>query len=284
MICIMFKLRFISLVLISACVLLASNPVYAFGLVPKDVVLTSLGGVKESQFPQNSGSMVHSPRILHYLRLADFQVSVSELDNIKRILSIPNTLAYDTLKSTIALFVVIDPIGTVPLFIALTEKLADDERKAVSKTAVITSGILLMVFAIAGTQILAIFGITIFSFMIAGGILLFIVSVELLTHGIWRFGSGGSGESGVVPLAFPLLAGPGAITSVIISFQAGGLLVTLLSVTVVIGATYMILRSVNHIYKLIGRRGAMIVTRVFAVFIAAIAVQYIIEGVRHFFT
>jgi multiple antibiotic resistance protein len=179
--------------------------------------------------------------------------------------------------------VVIDPIGTVPLFIALTDKMEERERKAVSKTAVITSGILLMVFAVAGTQILAIFGITIFSFMVAGGILLFIVAIELLTHGIWRFGSSGSGETGVVPLAFPLLAGPGAITSVIISFQAAGLVVTLLSVTIVIGATYLILRSVKHIYKLIGRRGAMIVTRVFAVFVAAIAVQYIIEGVKHLF-
>jgi multiple antibiotic resistance protein len=61
--------------------------------------------------------------------------------------------------------------------------------------------------------------------MIAGGVLLFIVSIELLTHGVWRFGIGtgreGAGESGVVPLAFPLLAGPGAITSVMISFQTG---------------------------------------------------------------
>ncbi|CAN5870668.1 hypothetical protein BH23THE1_BH23THE1_33930 [soil metagenome] len=62
------------------------------------------------------------------------------------------------------------------------------ERNEISKTAVITAGALLMIFAIAGTQILSIFGITIASFMIAGGILLFIISVELLTHGSWRFG------------------------------------------------------------------------------------------------
>jgi multiple antibiotic resistance protein len=195
-------------------------------------------------------------------------------------------VGYDTLKSTIALFVVIDPIGTVPLFIALTEKMGKEERKAVSKTAIITSGVLLVVFAVAGTQILTIFGITIFSFMIAGGILLFIVSIELLTHGIWRFGSSGgsaTGESGVVPLAFPLLAGPGAITSVIISFQTAGLIVTILSIAIVIGITYVILRSINPIYRLLGRRGSMIITRVFAVFIAAIAIQYIVEGVKRLF-
>jgi multiple antibiotic resistance protein len=208
-------------------------------------------------------------------------------NKLQTLFSVPNTFAYDTLKSTIALFVVIDPIGTVPLFIALTEKMGRKERKAVSKTAIITSGVLLVVFAVAGTQILAFFGITIFSFMIAGGILLFIVSIELLTHGIWRFGASGgnvtSGESGVVPLAFPLLAGPGAITSVIISFQTAGLIVTILSITIVIGITYVILQSINPIYRLLGRRGSMIITRVFAVFIAAIAVQYIIEGVKRLF-
>lgn len=201
-------------------------------------------------------------------------------------LSVPNTTGFDMLKSTIALFVVIDPIGTVPLFIALTEKMGIEERKAVSKTAIITSGVLLVVFAVAGTQILTIFGITIYSFMIAGGILLFIVAIELLTHGIWRFGSSGdtiTGESGVVPLAFPLLAGPGAITSVIISFQTTGLIVTILSITIVIGITYVILQSINSIYRLLGKRGSMIITRVFAVFIAAIAVQYIIEGVKRLF-
>ena len=205
---------------------------------------------------------------------------------LQTVFSVPNTVGYDTLKSTIALFVVIDPIGTVPLFIALTEKMGKEERKAVSKTAIITSGVLLVVFAVAGTQILTIFGITIFSFMIAGGILLFIVAIELLTHGIWRFGSSGgsaTGESGVVPLAFPLLAGPGAITSVIISFQTAGLIVTILSIAIVIGITYAILQSINPIYRLLGRRGSMIITRVFAVFIAAIAVQYIIEGVKRLF-
>jgi multiple antibiotic resistance protein len=95
-----------------------------------------------------------------------------------------------------------------------------NQRKEV-KIAVIAAT-LLTVFAIASSEILALFGITIYSFMVAGGILLFIVSIELLTHGAWRFSAETRREvteSGVVPLAFPLLAGPGAITSVMISFQ-----------------------------------------------------------------
>jgi multiple antibiotic resistance protein len=197
---------------------------------------------------------------------------------------VPHNFVDNLIKSTIGLFVVIDPIGSVPLFIALTRMMEKHERKAVSKIAIITAAALLIVFAVAGTQILAIFGITIFSFMVAGGVLLFMVSIELMTHGVWRFGGEGRevvgkgvstpalGESGVVPLAFPLLAGPGAITSVII-----------LSIVIVISATYIVLLLVNPIYRLLGRRGSMIITRVFAVFIAAIAVQYIVQGAKHLF-
>lgn len=190
----------------------------------------------------------------------------------------------DLIRSTIALFVVMDPIGCVPLFIAMTQKMETKERVTVTKTAVITAAALLIVFAVAGTQILSIFGVTIASFMVAGGVLLFIVAIELLTHGEWRFGSAGSqGESGVVPLAFPLLAGPGAITAVIISFQTSGILVTALSIAIVIGITALILRYVDRIYRVLGHRGSVIVTRVFAVFIAAIAVQFIVEGARDLF-
>ena len=190
----------------------------------------------------------------------------------------------DLIRSTIALFVVMDPIGSVPLFIAMTQKMEKKERVTVTKTAVITAAILLIVFAVAGTQILSIFGVTIASFMVAGGVLLFIVAIELLTHGEWRFGSAGSqGESGVVPLAFPLLAGPGAITAVIISFQTSGIIVTALSIAIVVGITAIILRYVDRIYKVLGRRGSIIVTRVFAVFIAAIAVQFVVEGAKDLF-
>jgi multiple antibiotic resistance protein len=210
---------------------------------------------------------------------------------------IPVDFIENLIKSTIALLVVIDPIGNVPLFIALTQRMEKNEMKAVSKIAVLTAAVLLMVFAIAGSQILAIFGISINSFMIAGGVLLFIVSIELLTYGIWRFGATKKdkgkqegeeeptaiGESGVVPLAFPLLAGPGAITSVMISYQSNGLIITTLSISIVIAITYIVLRLANRIYKLLGRRGSMIFTRVFAVLVAAIAVQYIVQGVRHLF-
>jgi multiple antibiotic resistance protein len=191
-----------------------------------------------------------------------------------------NIFGDDLLRATISLFAVINPIGTIPLFASMTQKMPKVERSRVLKTTVITASALLMIFAVAGTQILSIFGITISSFMIAGGILLFVVSIELLTHGGWRFGGTVSDESGVVPLAFPLLAGPGAITTVILSFQTSGLIVTILSIAIVMGITFVVFFLTGKIYSILGRRGSLIITRIFAVLIAAIAVQYVVDGLK----
>ena len=191
-----------------------------------------------------------------------------------------NIFGDDLLRATISLFAVINPIGTIPLFASITQKMQKNERDRVLKTTVVTAGALLMIFAVAGTQILSIFGITISRFMIAGGILLFVVSIELLTHGGWRYGGTVSDESGVVPLAFPLLAGPGAITTVILSFQMSGLMVTVLSIAIVIGITYVVFFLTGTIYRILGRRGSLIITRIFAVLVAAIAVQYVVDGLK----
>lgn len=237
--------------------------------------------------------------------LSHFFLSLSSISSIQPIVS--TILDFidinDLIISTIALFVVIDPIGVIPLFVSLTRNMSKKERKTVTSNAILTTGILLFIFAVAGTQILTIFGITISSFMIAGGILLFIVAIELMTRGEWTFSIPSStmlsknkskdviksssqdaknnfqGESGVVPLAFPLLAGPGAITAVIISYQTNGLVTSILSIAIVLFVTYIIFRIANMINNVLGQRGSMIVTRVFAIIVAAIAIQYIIQGI-----
>jgi multiple antibiotic resistance protein len=190
----------------------------------------------------------------------------------------------DLVKSIVTLLVVIDPIASVPIIIALTGKMEKKQRASVSNVTIVTVAILLFVFAFVGSSILSTFGISIFSFMIAGGVLLFLVSIELLTHGEWRFGSQNlQDESGIVPLAFPLLAGPGALTLVILSFETYGMWITILSIVVVLGITYAILRAVEPIYRLLGKRGSMIVTRIFAIIIAAFAVQFVIDGIKQVF-
>jgi multiple antibiotic resistance protein len=117
--------------------------------------------------------------------------------------------------------------------------------------------------------------------MIAGGILLFIISIEFLTHGEWRYNpSSASGDSGIVPLAFPLLAGPGAITTVILSLQAYGWIVSIISIVFVVLVTYLILEMGNPLLRILGKRGSLVTTRVLAILLAAIAVQYVVEGVK----
>ncbi len=200
------------------------------------------------------------------------------------LLSIPDEFVQHILRSTISLLVILKPVGIVPIYIALTQKMESTKRTQLSKTVIITSTALLFAFAIAGTLIFTVFGITLYSFMIAGGVLLFIVAIELLTGGGWGFVGGGIGEeTGVVPLAFPLLAGPGAITSVIISFESSGLIVTVFSISIAIGTAYVILRHAERLHRVLGKRGSLIVTRVFAVLIAAIAIEYIVDGVKALF-
>ncbi|SMH70473.1 MarC family protein [Candidatus Nitrosotalea okcheonensis] len=187
-------------------------------------------------------------------------------------------------KAVITLLVVIDPIASIPIIMGLTGKMERKQRTSILNVTIITVAILLFVFAFIGSSILSTFGISIFSFMIAGGVLLFLVSIQLLTHGDWTFGNQTlHDESGVVPLAFPLLAGPGALTLVILSFETYGILITVLSIIIVLGITYAILRSVDPIYKLLGKRGSLIITRIFAIIIAAFAVQFVIDGIKQVF-
>ena len=200
------------------------------------------------------------------------------------LLFIPEDFVQHALRSTISLLVILNPVGIVPMYIALTQKMESTKRTELSKTVIIASTALLFAFAIAGTLIFTVFGITVYSFMVAGGVLLFIVAIEVLTGGGWRFvGSGVSEETGVVPLAFPLLAGPGAITAVIISFELSGLIVTALSIAIAIGTAYVILKHAERLHRVLGKRGSLIVTRVFAVLIAAIAIEYIVDGVKGLF-
>lgn len=183
-------------------------------------------------------------------------------------------------KSFISLFIVVDPFGNIPIFIGLTEKMSKEKRKKIFNTATATGFILLLAFALAGREILNIFGITLESFMIAGGILLLMIAMRLLVGGEWRE-RGVSPESiGAVPIAVPLLVGPGAITTTIINLQSFGILITIFSVILVFTIVWLILRFIEPIYRVLGRSGSVVIARVMALLIAAIAIQYIIEGLK----
>lgn len=156
--------------------------------------------------------------------------------------------AYELLKSVIALFIIVDPLGNVPIFISLTENMGVKEKKKTFQVAPLVALGLLMVFTLAGQQLLLIFRVSLDSFMIAGGILLLIVAVEILVSGGLREKVTSPENVGAVPIAFPLLVGPGAITSTMVTLQTSGLLITVLSVLIIFGWIWVVLRFINPIY------------------------------------
>ena len=190
---------------------------------------------------------------------------------------------YDVLKASLALFIIIDPLGNVPIFISLTEEMDAGQRRSILRTAALVAFILLLVFALLGQQVLEIFGVSLYSFMIAGGILLLILATKILVSGTWDEERTTPESVGVVPLAFPLLVGPGAITATIVTLQTSGVAVALASIFVALGVTWAVLRSVDRIYGLLGRTGAMVIARLMAIFIAAIAVGFILDGIKYYF-
>lgn len=187
----------------------------------------------------------------------------------------------ELIKSIVALFIIVDPLGNIPIFTGLTENMAADNRKKVYNTAVLVGVILLLVFAFTGNVILQLFDLSIWSFEVAGGILLLIIAIRILISGGHE--NVESPESiGAVPIAIPLLVGPGAITTTIFNLQAYGTIIAIVAVVAVLSLTWIILRYINGIYKFLGKTGSLVIARVMALLIAAIATQYILTGVTHF--
>jgi multiple antibiotic resistance protein len=185
-------------------------------------------------------------------------------------------------KAAIALFIIVDPFGNIPIFVGLTENVQDAQKKRVYNTATIVGVILLLVFAFAGTGILTLFGLSIYSFEVAGGILLLIISIRILISGNMHENVESPESIGAVPIAIPLLVGPGAITTTIFNIQQYDTIIAILAVLVVMAITWITLRYISKVYKFLGKTGSLIIARVMALLIAAIAVQYILTGVTHF--
>jgi multiple antibiotic resistance protein len=190
-----------------------------------------------------------------------------------------------------AIFAIVDPIGNIPLFYTLTERFSREERLRIAKKAVISATIALIVFGLVGNYIFIVFSITIPGFRIAGGILLFRVAFSMLygtTPGT-KTTEKEHDESlekemiGVIPMGIPLLAGPGAISTVMLYTSQGNLINTVIvfiSIFTTFVITYLLLRNVDRIFLKLGKIGSLAISRVMGLILAAIAVQFIINGVH----
>ncbi|MDO5606614.1 MAG: MarC family protein [Paracoccus sp. (in: a-proteobacteria)] len=188
----------------------------------------------------------------------------------------------------VTLFVVIDPIGLAPLFIALTRGMSDAQRRRIGWRATFIAAILLTLFGIAGENILSAIGISLPAFRIAGGILLFLTALDMLFERRTERREGQSAnhddDPSVFPLATPLLAGPGALATMILLVGDGQgtthMLVIHLVMFAVLGLNMVLFLLAGPLSKALGRTGTMVITRLFGMLLAALSVQFIIDGLR----
>lgn len=198
------------------------------------------------------------------------------------------------LNAFFTLFVTIDPIGLAPIFIGITVGMSREERVSVAVRACIIAFFLLLLFLLAGQAILDTLGITIHAFRVAGGLLLFYTAFEMV-FGARQARKEKTTETAmtqdqlanlaVFPLALPLIAGPGAISATILlatqldgSWEWRGVL--LLIIAFVILLVLLAFLASELLGKYLGTTGRMIMTRLLGVLLAALSVQYVIDGIK----
>jgi multiple antibiotic resistance protein len=199
------------------------------------------------------------------------------------------------LKSLVAIFTIVDPIGLVPVVLTLTANLPSQERKIVVTRAVVIAGIILAVFGVAGHLIFSSLGVSSEAFSIAGGVLLFMIAIDML------FGrQSGARETpketrdartrddvSVFPLAVPLIAGPGALATVTLLVDtAQGQVFQLVGIAVAtfitLIAAWIAMRVSLPIQKRVGVTGITVLSRVLGMLLAAVAAQFILNGIGTF--
>jgi multiple antibiotic resistance protein len=192
----------------------------------------------------------------------------------------------------VTFLVILDPPGTAALFAAITRNLTDSHRRAMAKRASVIAGSMLFAFALGGKALLAALGIGLPAFRIGGGILLFLLAADMVfarqsglrsTTPVEDEEAAAREDITVFPLAFPLIAGPGAMTSVVLMMgKAGGdpwaMLVVLAVLAVVMLILLAMLLAAGPILRLLGWTGAHVISRVLGIILAALAAQFVIDG------
>lgn len=193
------------------------------------------------------------------------------------------------LKSTLILFAVVNPVGSISIFLGLTSKMNSTERARAFRTAVLVSIIILMVFIATGQSILThVFQIKIYDLMAAGGLLLLIIAIDHLVFGalvrsVMSKEQQDASHIGAVPIACPILAGPGAMMTVLITYSEYGLLAAVTSVIIVFAITWLILQFIDTIYKILGRTVCTVLSKILCLFLAAVGIHLLMQGLSWYF-
>jgi multiple antibiotic resistance protein len=197
------------------------------------------------------------------------------------------------LQFFVTFLVIVEPISVIPIFMALTEGSTERERRRMARKGVIIAAIILVVFSLVGGPFLRLLNISIDAFRIFGGLLLFIIALEMVfarpsgtrTSDPEEAEGKRRADISVFPLAFPFIAGPGALATILLAFGPAmgdpvlyaGLLACVFVVLVI---TLGILYLASPIMRAMGVTGANVVNRLFGVVLGALSVQFVIDGLR----
>jgi multiple antibiotic resistance protein len=191
-----------------------------------------------------------------------------------------------------ALFGIVDPVGVSPLFLALTAKDGPVRRRELARRACFVAGGVMVLFAVAGERLLSVMGISLDAFRIAGGLLMLVTAFDQLRASPPRTRSTDEEQTegthkediSVVPLAMPLLAGPGAIaTSMVLMSRAQGPIQSSLVVAAIVltmTVAYVAMRSAELLSRALGTTGRLVAERLIGLLLAAIGTQFIVDGAR----
>jgi len=200
--------------------------------------------------------------------LASFRLAVG---GVKENLTINSATV---LATTIQLFAIMNPISAVPIFLSFTSQLENHERQKIVNTTTTIVIALLFIFSLFGLLILEALNVSVASFKLGGGLLLMVLAIDML-GGLSRSKSVELDEVAVVPLATPLLVGPGTMTTLIVLSGTQAIINVLIGALIAAAGVYLTLRFSPLLVSLLGKNGVQAVSRLMAVIIAAIAAQMI---------
>lgn len=191
----------------------------------------------------------------------------------------------------VSLFTIIDPFGALPVYASMTGKLSHSESQRVALRAALTAWIVLIFFALTGRFLFDFFGISVNSLRVVGGIIFFIMGYEMLEARLTRTKSDAESvteyieDIAITPIGIPLIAGPGAITTVIVLMnETTGLIekeiALILAITAVLAITFLFLIGARQVMHALGHSGNKVLLRVMGLIVMAIAVEFFFNGLR----
>lgn len=177
----------------------------------------------------------------------------------------------------VAIFVALDIVGTLPLFIGMTSQMGKSTRNRIINISMLVAFVVAVAFIFLGDVIFRFIGIAVYDFKIAGGLVLLLVSLaDLLGHP--ESSQRASGSTGVVPLAVPLITGPGVLTTLVLQVANVGLWITLFALFINYLLAWFLLRHSQGVERILGKDGTVVVSKIAALLLSAIAVAMIRGG------